>query len=256
MLVAQIKFEILEKQNTEKQSDAIYALLTSIARDGRFLDNEFCIYEKDDTFITTVKTPEKDAIKNLVKQKYIFENLKKLKEVGLSRPDFEILGEDAESSEPCKCKNHSAYILFTNFLSIQSPVKCYDCGLSVPLYRIKQKRAQQLSLALGWQSEYKACDLLQMQCGFGKRFGANQMSKLDSGLSKKGIEICQTIQQLTGKSCYYYLYRYNGKSLRKERERKCPSCGDKWFLDEQLLDIFDFRCDKCHLLSNIAFNLK
>ena len=75
MLLVQIKFEILEKQNSEKQSDAIYSLLVSLATDGRILDNEFSIYNKDKTFITILKIPEKDATKNLTKQKYINRHL-------------------------------------------------------------------------------------------------------------------------------------------------------------------------------------
>ena len=184
------------------------------------------------------------------------ENFQKLTQVGLSHPNFEILGKDTEFSESCKCENSSAFILFTNYLSIQSPIKCYDCGFPIPLYRIKQKKAEQLSFALGWQGEYKACDLLQMHCGFGERFGISQMSKLDSGLSKTGLEICQTIQDLTNKPCYYYLYRHNGKSLSKESESRCPLCASKWLLENPFQDLFDFRCDKCHLLSNIAFSLK
>lgn len=256
MFVAQVKFKVLEKQKSEKQTDAIYSFLASLANDGRVLDNEFSIYQKDANFISAVKIPEKDAVKNFNKQKFIDENLQKLNEIGLSPPDYEILGKDTEFSESCKCKNHSAYILFTNFLSIQSPIKCYDCGFPIPLYRIKQKEAEQLVSVLGWQNEYKACDLLQMHCGFGERFGITQMSKLDSGLSRTGLEICRTIQDLTNKPCYYYLYRDNGKSLRKEHERKCPSCGSEWLLEKPFRDLFDFRCDKCHLLSNIAFSLK
>jgi predicted nucleic acid-binding Zn ribbon protein len=62
----------------------------------------------------------------------------------------------------------------------------------------------------------QACDLLQIHCGFGERFGLNQMSKLNSGLSKEGLEVCRTVQDLTNKPCYYYLHRYNDKVWKKK----------------------------------------
>ncbi len=81
------------------------------------------------------------------------------------------------------------------------------------------------------------------------------MSNLKSGLTKSGLEICNGIQNLTKKPCFYYLYHPNGRSLKKERERKCPSCNGEWLLEKQLHNLFDFKCDKCHLLSHIAFSL-
>jgi len=256
MLIAQIQFEILEKDKTKIQSDTIYSFLGNLLIEGRILDRDFGVFQKDDFHISIVNIPEKDAFNNLTEQKYIKEDLEKLKEIGLSEPTFEILGKEIECSESCACKNPSAYVLFTNYLAVQSPIKCFDCGFPLPLYRIKQTEPQQLRYALSWQNDYKACDLLQMHGGFGERFGISQMSKLDSGLTQTGLKICAEIKNLTNKNCYYYLYRYNGRSEKKEAERKCPSCGGEWLLSEPIHDLFDFRCDKCHLLSNIAFSLR
>jgi predicted nucleic acid-binding Zn ribbon protein len=256
MFIAQIQFEILRKHDVEKQSDTIFALLIDLSHEGRILDETLNVFQKTGKFFTIVKIPEKDAFKQIKKNKYICEGLNKLGEVGLSEPHFEILGKDSEFSESCHCKTPSAFLLFTNFLSIQSPVKCFDCLYPIPLYRIKQTEPQQLRSALGWQNEYKACDLLQMHCGYSERFGISQLSKPTSGLSMLGLEICAEIKNLTNKNCYYYLYRANGKSLKQEKERKCPKCGGAWLLAEPFNGFIDFRCDRCHLLSNIAFSLR
>ncbi len=55
---------------------------------------------------------------------------------------------------------------------------------------------------------------------------------------------------------YYYLYKYNGKSRTIEESRKCPNCKGGWFLNEPLHGIFDFKCDKCHLVSNVAWDVR
>ena len=255
MLIAQIDFEVLEDIGGEQQSDAIYSVLAAYSRDGRILDENFGIYQAENTFKTFVSIPAEDAFENFLGSKYISESLQKLNTVGLSLPDYKILGKDTEHSKSCECKNSSAYILITNFLSIQSPVKCFNCNLPIPLYRFPQFSSGDFGDIFCWQSEYKACDSLQMQCGFGERFGIRQMSNLKSGLTKLSLKICNDIQNLTKKSCYYYLYHPNGRSLKKEQERKCPSCNGEWILEKQLHNLFDFKCDKCHLLSNIAFSL-
>lgn len=255
MLIAQIDFEIVENLDIDKQSNLIVCLLSNFYHEGRVLDWNPSVFQMDNLLRTFASIPDRDAFDNFDLQKSIAEDLHKLKEVGLSKPIFQILGKDIESLDSCACENTSAYILHTHLFSIQSPVNCFDCLKPVPLYRINQNKPEKLRYSIGWQSEYKACDLLQMHCGYGERFALNQMSKLESGLSKIGLEICQDIEKLTQKPCYYYLYKYRGISLKKERARKCPKCNGEWLLDKNI-SIFDFKCDKCHLLSSIAFDLR
>jgi len=255
MLIAQIDFEIVESIGIEQQSDAIYSVLAAFLHNGRFLNENFAIFQTEKSLRTFVSVPSEDAFENCLNNKYISNSLQKLNELGLTQPNHKILGKETELSESCECKNSTAYILFTNFLSIQSPVKCFDCGLPFPLYRFSKKSSDDFGLTLTWQSDYKSCDSLQMHSGFGERFGIKQMSNLKSGLTKLGLEVCADIQNLTKKPCYYYLYHPNGRSLKKEKERKCPSCNSEWLLKEQLHNMFDFKCDRCHLLSNVAFSL-
>lgn len=255
MLIAQIDFEILESIGVERQSDAIWSFLAAFLRDGRFLDENFAIFQTENTLRTFVSVPAKDAFENFLDNEYISNSLQKLNGIGLAQPIYKILGMETESSESCGCENPTAYILFTDFLSIQSPVKCFDCGFPFPLYHFPRTSSGDFYQILKWQFDYKSCDSLQMSSGFGEHFGIRQMSNLKSGLTKSGLEICNGIQSLTKKPCYYYLYHPNGRSLKKERERKCPLCNGEWLLEKPLHNMFDFKCDKCHLLSNIAFSL-
>jgi predicted nucleic acid-binding Zn ribbon protein len=255
MLIARIDFEIVESIGIERQSDAVYSVLAAYYRDGRILGKNFGVFQAGNTFKTFICIPAKDAFENFLVSKYISDSLQKLNTVGLSQPNFKILGKENENSESCQCQNSSAYILITDFLSIQSPINCFVCNLPVSLYHFPRPFPGDFGRILGWQAQYKACDTLQMHSGFGERFGIKQMSNLKSGLTKLGLEICSDIQNLTKKPCYYYLYHPNGRSLKKERERKCPSCNSEWLLEKRLHKMFDFKCDKCHLLSHIAFNL-
>jgi predicted nucleic acid-binding Zn ribbon protein len=124
------------------------------------------------------------------------------------------------------------------------------------LYLIPHTYDDEYYNVITWQSDYKACDSLQMGCKTGERFGSREISKIDSSLSRRGIEICNQITNLTGLPTYYYLHRYNDQKRALEEKRKCPSCGGDWLLKESLHELFDFKCDQCRLLSNISWSAK
>ena len=107
-----------------------------------------------------------------------------------------------------------------------------------------------------WRADYQSCDTLQMGCTVGEKFGERELFRHDSSLSAQGIAICNTIAKETGIATFYYLLRSKGRNLTNEKKRKCPSCGGDWLLEEPLHDLFDFKCDRCRLLSNIAFSVR
>lgn len=81
------------------------------------------------------------------------------------------------------------------------------------------------------------------------------MASPDSQLSTIGRALAAKIETLTGVPTYYYLFRYNGRSLAAEKATKCIVCGGDWVLEKRWGD-FDFRCDGCRLVSNIAFDVR
>lgn len=109
-------------------------------------------------------------------------------------------------------------------------------------------------LSFEFAKEYD--DGLQMCCETGERFGTREISRFDSSLSKRGITICIRISELTAIPTYYYLYRSTGQSRKAEEKRKCPSCKGEWRLDESLHGLFDFKCSRCRLLSNISWAVR
>ena len=103
-----------------------------------------------------------------------------------------------------------------------------------------------------WQSDYQACDTLQMNCRTGERFGLREMGLPESSLSRQGREICRKIEASTGLPVYYYLHRYRMRPRAADALQPCPACGGAWKLSEPLHDRFDFRCDSCRLLANLS----
>jgi predicted nucleic acid-binding Zn ribbon protein len=94
-----------------------------------------------------------------------------------------------------------------------------------------------------------------MGCATLERAALRELSRHDSSLSRRGRAITEKITHATTIPTYTYLYRGSGLSRAQELRRRCPSCGDAWALAEPWRR-FDFRCDRCRLVSNIAWNVR
>ena len=136
-------------------------------------------------------------------------------------------------------------MLFTTFLDDAPPVRCGDCGRPVPLYRIPRlPDEEEHSDIRRWAGAYQAYDTLYMLSGSGERASYLHMSRLDSALTREGRQICAAMAERTGKPWYYYLHR----DYSPQRQT-CPGCGGPWALEEPLHGLYDYRCDRCCLLS-------
>ena len=92
-----------------------------------------------------------------------------------------------------------------------------------------------------------------MNCEVGERWALNQMQEVKSQLSRQGLKICQRIEELTDVPTYYYLHNYR-KEKSNPLSRPCPVCGDKWNLKEPLNNFYEFKCDRCRILSVVSPN--
>lgn len=200
--------------------------------------------------------PDRHAFKATAQSDTVRKRLADLKRAHVSVSRARYLNCVTEAAEVCTCPTPAGYFLFTTFLHVATPVHCMNCNGFVPLYRIPCSVTGDHFGVLTWQSNYKACDTLQINCRVGERFAEREMSELKSNLTTSGLEICRELEGLAGQPVYYYLFRANGRSRVKERQRSCPSCAGAWRLAEPLHGKFDFKCDKCRLLSNIAWNVR
>jgi predicted nucleic acid-binding Zn ribbon protein len=238
--------------------DLIWTLLVAWQRNGQVLGREFPITLTDQTYRMFLMLPQADALDARHNNGYVNAAIEKLTAAGWQTPVIKLQGDDPFSAQPCTCSPHRSLILYADALSLESCLRCGDCFRPVPLYRIpgQAARPDQGELhdrIIFWQAYYQSCDRLQLGCRVGERFGLREMSRPDSALSQMGLEVCQDIAVVLGIPVYYYLHRYRGRSKVKERQRRCPSCQGAWLLAEPL-HYFDFKCDRCRLLSNIALS--
>jgi predicted nucleic acid-binding Zn ribbon protein len=258
MFHVEVTFRYAGKPEETDVSQGIHGLLDSLITNGQMLDSDWPIAYTESDCRVVVSCPETTSLQPRNANENVRRYLSDLRSHGLLKPRYHVLGRGIESPMADHCKPPSWHVLITNYLSHESPLMCGEHYLPVPLYRVPHTHHAGPSFEdiLCWQREWKCCDELQMACGFGERFATKQMSDLDSPLTTNGRDLCRRIEKLSGVPTYYYLYRGNGRSLTAEQGRPCPSCGKKWLLGNPLHDLFDFKCDRCRLVSNIAWSVR
>lgn len=256
MFAVELKFEVQARGAADERTDAITSLIGALERNGNLV-NGYVVSGESKAWTVHAIAPGRDAFHKSNWNESVRQSMGGLARVNLKGPRIRYIGKIPETSFTCQCAAPTGFYLFTTFLDVEPPLRCIRCNGTVPLYRLPSSQTGEHSRLLSWQSNYQACDTLQINCGFGERFGERQMSDPASGLSRLGLAACRKIEGLTGRPVYYYLYRGDAARSRvNELSRRCPTCGGQWFLKKPLHGKFDFRCDHCKLLSNIAWGVR
>ena len=255
MHTVKIIFQPVDKDDSKSIVDSVIFLLGAWRMNGQILGTQFPIAETRGGLEIYVNTPTDTSLSEEFNNEYVDNHISEITKHKV-KAKITVLGKEPESARICNCPTVTKYILFTSYASLESPLKCFECFGIVPLYKIPKTANGEYHDIISWQSDYQACDSLQMNCAVGERFGTDQISKHDSPLTRKGLKVCQSIKKATGRQVFYYLYRYNAKSYKNELLRKCPNCSGDWYLKTPLHGKFDFMCKKCNLLSNIAWDVR
>src|SRR4051794_22917094 len=255
MYIAELRFSSTASLDSDRVSQVVNHLLGVWRMNGQLCGREWPITIADRTAWTVVFLPEQNALEAVHANRYVVQALTELETAHLTRPTITIRGQDIEGMLPCTCPSTSTYILFTNYLSIESPLRCGSCFHPIPLYRIPATYQDEFVDILRWQSDYQACDTLQMNCESLERAATRELSHPESSLAQRGRSSCQQITAATATPTYYRLYRYGARSEAHERKRRCPICAGAWLLPAPWHQ-FDFKCDQCHVVSNIAWDVR
>lgn len=255
MYTVELSINIKGKLDIEEINSNFFSLLCSLRRNGQIIGKEYINSFNGEKLSYLVICLAKDSLSVSYCNTYVNKHWKELEALAKSKLTTKVLGKDLMANpECCGCNKQPYYILFTHFLMIDSPLRCGECFMTVPLYEIPKTDSDEYTSILSWESVYQACDTLQMNCTVGERFGLREMSNFESQLTQQGLNICKNIESLTHKPVFYYLYNYRKINLAKDKQRLCPSCGNPWLLTERLHDLFDFKCDNCRLLSSLTCN--
>jgi predicted nucleic acid-binding Zn ribbon protein len=243
------------KDDEVREKVQIY--LAALLHNGQIVGDHTPLALLTDGVLVTASLPETDALSERFGNKWVRKRLRELAAAGIGRPKVTDLGLDPESRAPCRCRKRPFLILFTTAMDTEPPLRCGACFGPIALYKLPPTSdAADHQNVLWWRDTYQAMDWLFLGSGPGERFAHGQLSRLDSELSTDGRALARELEKRVRVPVYYYLSKYFGRSDRSERKRKCPSCRKAWLRQEPLHRNFDFQCERCRLLSNVAFDVR
>jgi predicted nucleic acid-binding Zn ribbon protein len=255
MFLSQLDFTCAGRPSEEIE-ETISGLLQIWRKNGQIIGRNGSLIRYSKGLRATQLLPARSALSKKHNNVYANKSLTRLKSLAVSPSTVVILGTEVGSLKPCLCKKRSSFIMFTSAIRLESPLSCGDCFAPVPLYTTPHISGEDHYEIVCWESAYQAIDTLNLGSGVGERMAEREMGDATSTLSREGRAICEKITQKTGIPTYYFLYKYRGVNYTTEQKRKCPGCGGKWLLKQTLHGKFDFRCDKCLLLSMFAGDLR
>lgn len=260
MYILELTFECYRDTSLGEAEGAIVNYLDMLRYQGQILGREFPTSIHDGHFISRVVCPEQDSLHPDNQSELVALAEQRLHQAGLLAPKLQLQGMDllSDSTDPCPQGEARPgwLLLYTSFLHSCSPVRCGDHFAPVPLYRLPALANGDHKQVIKWQEDWEACDQLQMNGSIAEHAALHEIGETDSRLARRGRDLCQRLETLTGIPVYYYLYRVGGLSGAEERARPCPGCGADWALQAPLHEIFDFKCDPCRLVSNLSWDFK
>lgn len=253
MYKQKISISINSEFDRDKLYDEFETLMSNLCKTGQIIGNYETSFITDNELISYQKTLETTSLSKKYFDEYTRKRVGNIEQWSDSKLKTEVIGKAMPQYKGvCKCKKSEFYILFTHALNGSGLLDCGNCKKIVPIYKLTQLTYNDRHEMLCWETNYKACDDLQLGCTVGEKWATKQMSDPNSQLSKQGMDICKKIKAVTGIPTYYYLHNYRRITSQKDKARLCPSCNGKWLLKEQLLDFYDFQCNKCKLLSTFS----
>lgn len=255
MFVAELEFKIIADTSFSQAEKAIRVYLEKLIFQGQILGREFPTYQAEHSFFSRVVLPTPDALQKKFHSGAGLAALDQLPQLGLSYPKLHILGEDLMSNHTDPCAASPALILFCSFSATNSVLYCAEHFAPVPLYKIGRTSGEDFELLVRWQLQYQALDEIQMQeVRVLPKTAEQSVQGFYSSLNQQGYQHAKSLSKELAKPVYYYLYSGSSTDCALETEKKCPCCGADWKLEESWHGLFDFRCEPCQLLSNIAFD--
>ncbi|MCF1426402.1 MAG: Zn-ribbon-containing protein [Shewanella sp.] len=255
MFVTELRFECFADTTITAAEKTINNLLEAYRANGQVLGREFAVAFNDGEFRVRLLTPEKESLHYSFNSPWVKAALQELTEAKILAPREKLVGQDI-NSEASATEFADWQILYTSYVHMCSPLRSGDNLLPIPLYRIPATFNGDHKRVIRWQSEWQACDELQMAAATQAEFAAlEEISSAGSDLFRRGWDLRGRIEFLTQTPTYYYLYRVGGEDKQAEQNRPCPRCGSHdWKLQKPLLEMFHFRCEPCRIVSNLSWD--
>lgn len=258
MYVIELQFECFDNTTVSAVDSAINGLMDALRYNGQVLGREFPIIMGEGEFRVRAVCPEQDSLHPDFHSDSVNAHFNRLSDAKLLAPKVRLLGRDLNSEESAEDSTPSWQVIYTTFVHTCSPLRSGDTLMPIPLYRNGPTLNGDHKAVVKWQTEWQACDEIQMTDGCEAKHSAlKEIADIHSDLFRRGWDLRGRIEYITKIPTYYYLYRVGGESLEQEQQRSCPKCGSQqWRQDEPLHGLFHFKCDDCRIVSNLSWDFQ
>ena len=251
-----VKFNIRPKKTSDstKLEDSLESFGAALMR-NRNIYGPYLLNRSGSEFSFVAKAPEKTAFSRGNFTEWASKDLAmieqiigmKLKPVFSGRPEGNIKAEYVAAKE---------LYFFAHAFTESSPVVTGNTGRAIPFYYLPINTQMRDDL-YSWLQTYIQYDNIWLGSGKMEMPIYRQLADVHSDFNKKGLELARQLTKVSRKKTYYYLQRYWGFTENEEKLR-CPSCGTKWYIHSEVLkkrnglNWFNFRCNKCALVSHMG----
>jgi len=251
--LAQLQLKVIADTDFSTAEAAIRHYLEALIFNGQILGREFPTAWQQDGFLSRVVLPAEQALQTAYHSNRAIDALEQLAVAGLAYPQLSVLGMDLMSQHTDPCHKPTSLIVYSRFQDSCSAVRCAEHFAPVPLYQLHTEEPDHEAL-IRWQLQYQALDEIQMQQSrVLKKTAERSLQQLHSALNRQGRQLARQLEQANKLPVYYALYSGSSDNCADEAGKTCPGCGKAWRLSQPMLEMFDFKCEPCRLLSNIAW---
>ncbi|MBV2128236.1 DUF2310 family Zn-ribbon-containing protein [Arsukibacterium indicum] len=253
MYLAELTYKVIADTDFSRAEKAIRQFHEALIFNGNVIGREFPTAWQQDSFCCRLVIPTTDALQRANISPRARQAEQQLVAAGLAYPQLKVLGMDIMSQHNSNSMA-DALVLFTTFSDMCSPLRNLADLAPLPLYQLQPAAGQDHETLIRWQIQFQALDEIQQQEQRVLRKAAeNSLQQLNSSLNQQGRKLAKNLARQNKLPVYYALYSGSSKNCTTEADKPCPGCGENWRLTTPLLEIFDFKCDRCSLLSNIAW---
>tara|TARA_R110002126_G_scaffold33382_28_gene104562 strand:- start:3741 stop:4517 length:777 start_codon:yes stop_codon:yes gene_type:complete len=253
MYLAELSYKVIADTNFSRAEAAIRAFSEALIFNGNILGRDFATAWQQDRFCSRLVIPATDALQRANLSQRAISAEQQLNAAGLAYPQLNVLGMDIMSQHSSICAGN-ALLLFTTYSDSCSPLRNLADLAPVPLYLLKHAEGSDHEALIRWQIQFQALDeVQQQQQRVLPKTAENSLQQINSVLNKQGRQLARKTSQHNGLPVYYALYSGSSNNCQADAAKRCPLCGANWRLTTPLLQLFDFKCDSCQLVSNIAW---
>lgn len=222
MRIFQLRFRPANGQFTPQLQQLLGRFRLLLVRNGLILEGGWQSWLEDGELVWSVVAQDDDAIAEHNMTYDTRDTLAQLIKWCDGLPQVIPMQQCAELPH-CTCTSPATYVLCSPAEWAGTPVRCLDCGGSVPLYRLIRDREQrEFDDLLHWRKLRRGF-LEQLGEKLNSGYAYRMVNDCMSGLSQEGRRLAAAIQRWTGVLTIYPVF-----SRYEEPPRRCPGCGGDW----------------------------